>query len=340
MEYVIEGIWKAKQCILLGIILWMLWNIILFSLKKRNPEQLKEYGYVNLICEILLVIYICTILMITGVIRKDFSYVWSIPNVSAILKIPFEGASIKMVMLNCLLFVPYGFLTFILFDRKKKASWKKAILIGFCSSLFIEVFQSFTGRLPEIDDLIANTAGFLVGYLVAQGFFELCRKETRKNGVIRILGTGVIFTVVLFALSFWANGDKLQAEEDAYYAGIGDVNFEKEYAELSKLNIIKDNKVTDILQKEEGSDMYMNMGIDISNAAAHYTVQDLSSDTKSIQEAGKTYIEMEYTQPQTFRFYNNKSWEMKNVRNMVYCQEDGTLWYGTTSDKIEKCAKK
>ena len=340
MEYVIEGIWKAKQCILLGIILWMIWNVVLFSLKKRNAEKLKEYGYVNLLCEVLLAIYICTILTITGVIRKDFSYAWSLPDFGSILGIPFEGASIKMVMLNCLLFVPYGFLVFILFDRKKKASWKKAILIGFCSSLFIEVFQSFTGRLPEIDDLIANTAGFLVGYLVAQGFFELYRKETRKNGVIRILSTGAIFTVALFALSFWANGDKLQVEEDAYYAGIGDVNFEKEYAELSKLNIIKDNKVTDILQKEEGSDVYMNMGIDISNAASHYTVQDLSSDTKSIQEAGKTYIEIEYTQPQTFRFYNNKSWEMKNVRSMVYCQEDGTLWYGTTSDKIEKCAKK
>ena len=38
---------------------------------------------------------------------------------------------------------------------------------------FIEIFQAFTGRLPEIDDLIANTAGFLIGYLTAQGFLEL-----------------------------------------------------------------------------------------------------------------------------------------------------------------------
>ena len=27
---------------------------------------------------------------------------------------------------------------------------------------FIEIFQAFTGRLPEVDDLIANIAGFLV----------------------------------------------------------------------------------------------------------------------------------------------------------------------------------
>ena len=33
-SYIIDGIWEAKQCILLGIILWLLWNLILFSLKK------------------------------------------------------------------------------------------------------------------------------------------------------------------------------------------------------------------------------------------------------------------------------------------------------------------
>ena len=42
---------------------------------------------------------------------------------------------------------------------------------------FVEIFQAFTGRLPEVDDLIANTAGFLVGYLTAQGFLELFDKK-------------------------------------------------------------------------------------------------------------------------------------------------------------------
>lgn len=45
--------------------------------------------------------------------------------------------------------------------------------LGGKAMYFIEIFQAFTGRLPEIDDLIANTAGFLIGYLTAQGFLEL-----------------------------------------------------------------------------------------------------------------------------------------------------------------------
>ena len=81
---------------------------------------------------------------------------------------------------------------------------------------FIEIFQAFTGRLPEVDDLIANIAGFLVGYLTAQGFLELFDEKAYKYGIIRILSTVILFCISIFALSFWANGDALQAEEEAY----------------------------------------------------------------------------------------------------------------------------
>ena len=92
ISYIIDGIWEAKQCILLGMILWLLWNLILFSLKKRNGERLKKYGFKYLFCELLLVIYLCTILTITGIIRTDIStYVYSVPNMTSLLNIPFKG---------------------------------------------------------------------------------------------------------------------------------------------------------------------------------------------------------------------------------------------------------
>lgn len=47
ISYIIDGIWEAKQCILLGIILWLLWNIVLFLIKK-NGEKLKKYGFKDL----------------------------------------------------------------------------------------------------------------------------------------------------------------------------------------------------------------------------------------------------------------------------------------------------
>ena len=41
IRYIINGIWEAKKCILLGLILWLLWNLILFSLKKVVEEAEK-----------------------------------------------------------------------------------------------------------------------------------------------------------------------------------------------------------------------------------------------------------------------------------------------------------
>ncbi len=48
ISYIIDGIWEAKQCILLGMILWLLWNIVLFLMKKRSGERLKKYGFKDL----------------------------------------------------------------------------------------------------------------------------------------------------------------------------------------------------------------------------------------------------------------------------------------------------
>ena len=42
ISYIIDGIWEAKQCILLGIILWLFLDFFFFLLKKRSGEKLKK----------------------------------------------------------------------------------------------------------------------------------------------------------------------------------------------------------------------------------------------------------------------------------------------------------
>ncbi|MCR5609972.1 MAG: hypothetical protein K6G26_13015, partial [Lachnospiraceae bacterium] len=48
----------------------------------------------------------------------------------------------------------------------------------------------------------------------------------------------------------------------------------------------------------------------------------------------KTYIEVTYNTPQTFTFYNNESLALENVRYLVFCIENGNLWYGDNKDAI------
>ena len=67
--------------------------------------------------------------------------------------------------LNVLLFVPFGFFLPVLWKEFRNA--KKLFTAGFAMTSFIEIAQIFTGRATDIDDIITNIAGTLVGYLIA-----------------------------------------------------------------------------------------------------------------------------------------------------------------------------
>ncbi|MCL1895101.1 MAG: VanZ family protein [Clostridiales bacterium] len=65
---------------------------------------------------------------------------------------------------NILLFLPVGFLLPMLW--KKFDKWQTALLCGFFFSLSIEVSQLFNSRITDIDDLLLNTAGAIIGYFI------------------------------------------------------------------------------------------------------------------------------------------------------------------------------
>ncbi len=72
---------------------------------------------------------------------------------------------LRIILLNILLFVPFGYLLPVLW--KKADRWWKTMLLGFALSLAVELLQLVT-RLGmfDVDDLINNTIGAGVGYLL------------------------------------------------------------------------------------------------------------------------------------------------------------------------------
>ena len=64
---------------------------------------------------------------------------------------------------NLAMFIPIGLLSALLF---RKATWRRAAIIGFGMSTFIELVQYFIVRNTAIDDIILNTAGAMCGYFV------------------------------------------------------------------------------------------------------------------------------------------------------------------------------
>ncbi len=71
------------------------------------------------------------------------------------------------VIANVLLFVPWGFLTFITFytvDRPTLQTYVLTILLGFSFSLGIEGWQYFLpSRVADVSDVIWNTVGTVAG---------------------------------------------------------------------------------------------------------------------------------------------------------------------------------
>lgn len=78
---------------------------------------------------------------------------------------------------NVVMFLPLGFFPALLWEG---ATWKRALLTGFCSSLFVECFQLFVVRGTDIDDLILNTLGALCGYWLYRLLATLAPGSTGK----------------------------------------------------------------------------------------------------------------------------------------------------------------
>lgn len=89
--------------------------------------------------------------------------------------LPFsKDIDIVAYSLNVLLFVPLGF--FLPFIWPNIDKLKYTVLSGFSFSLLIEISQLFNNRRTDIDDLILNTLGTLIGYLLFRAFIRVTRR--------------------------------------------------------------------------------------------------------------------------------------------------------------------
>lgn len=78
---------------------------------------------------------------------------------------------------NILIFMPVTFLLACIYE--KMHSIKNILLISIGMSLFIEFIQFFIGRSVDIDDLILNVIGGVLGYIMYMIFSKLNLKITR-----------------------------------------------------------------------------------------------------------------------------------------------------------------
>lgn len=108
---------------------------------------------------------------------------------------PFSrGINITGYVLNILLFVPLGFLLPMIWPKSNKFS--SALLYGAFFSLLIEVSQLVNFRQPDVDDLILNTLGAMIGYIAFRLFAFIVKWKNERSHYNRFepaLYIGVMF---------------------------------------------------------------------------------------------------------------------------------------------------
>lgn len=97
-------------------------------------------------------------------------------------------------LLNVVLFVPLGFFLPFLWERWEHIG--SVALTGFLFSLSIEIVQMFGHGATDINDLITNTVGACLGYLIYKLLSKLIPKEWCR--MFQSNGTKAIIDVVFF----------------------------------------------------------------------------------------------------------------------------------------------
>ena len=80
-----------------------------------------------------------------------------------------------MLIVNMLMFIPMGIMLPLVFKNINK---KNIFVIAILITLSIEILQPIVGRSFDIDDIIMNFIGSIIGYLAVTIFIKL--KETNK----------------------------------------------------------------------------------------------------------------------------------------------------------------
>ena len=104
-------------------------------------------------------------------------------SINLIPLITLTSADLKTSLLNVILMMPFGFgLPFLTNFRMNKI-----VIIGALFSVTIEFLQLVSGllagitfRIADINDVIFNTAGVAIGYILFIGFLHICRRIFRN----------------------------------------------------------------------------------------------------------------------------------------------------------------
>lgn len=239
-----------------------------------------------------------------------------------------EISLFRNIILNILLFMPFGFLLPIYSKKLRKIY--KIVSIGFLVTLLIETIQYITKiGIFEIDDIFDNTMGVLIGYCIYMILNNLKTKQDRKYIF------GYVIPVIAVISIFMGIYVKYENQE------LGNLPFEYNY-KINMKNINIENKA-----------QYSN---EHSNKEIYYVKTLTEEDTRKLAEnmfkkLGET-IDEKYTNiyENTAIYHSNNyglwitykggTYSYTDYSKMTLENEETDIKTGATKEEIEVALQK
>lgn len=107
---------------------------------------------------------------------------------------------IKNILGNIVLFIPYGFLASYLLKNRK---FSVITILTLIVSLTIETVQYYIGRVFDIDDIILNLVGGIVGFLIYIGIDAIQNKVKifKNDTVLDILIIVILVITIMYSFN-------------------------------------------------------------------------------------------------------------------------------------------
>lgn len=148
--------------------------IVCYGLLSKNIRNKRHFSLWVLLMEYMFIV-LCSTIICRGVQSFEFARLeltpfWTYKAVLAHM----PGVSVWDIILNVVLFIPLGFLVKSLYPQLRLSIM---VLIAFCCSLFIETNQYlFEKGIVQIDDVMHNTIGAMIGWVIALVFVNASKK--------------------------------------------------------------------------------------------------------------------------------------------------------------------
>lgn len=108
---------------------------------------------------------------------------------------------IKNILGNILLFIPFGFFSSYYLKNKRMSL---NVILTLITSLTIEVVQYYIGRVFDIDDIILNILGGIIGFLLFIGFDAIKNrlpKFFKSDAFLNVLVVIIVLLIIIYSFN-------------------------------------------------------------------------------------------------------------------------------------------